>query len=102
MDDNSLGMCILPGETKYIKAKEFELNDGVGIFSFLGDSKNLETKGFHWDLGKYLLRVRQTSFFFIKFVMFLMLSRHHQSHAVVFDLISHISILISSHIIYLL
>jgi len=52
MDDNSIGTCIMPGVTKYIKAQEFELNKGCGIFPMLGEEANVQTKGLKWNITK--------------------------------------------------
>jgi len=52
MDDNSIGTCIMPGVTKYIKAQEFELNKGCGIFPMLGEEVNVQTKGLKWNITK--------------------------------------------------
>ncbi len=52
MDNNSIGTCILPGKTKYIRSKSFENSEGCGIFPLMGGTANVKTTGLKWDLGK--------------------------------------------------
>jgi len=52
MDNNSLGTCILPGKTIYMRSKEFEFDAGCGVFPLLGDKVELETKGLKWNISK--------------------------------------------------
>jgi len=52
MDNNSIGTCILPGKTKYIKAKNFEIKTGCGIFPFLTETAHVQTSGLRWDIKK--------------------------------------------------
>jgi thiamine pyrophosphokinase len=52
MDDNSIGTCILPGFTKYIRAQDFELKAGCGIFPMLGEEATVQTKGLKWNITK--------------------------------------------------
>lgn len=55
IDNNSVGTCILPGKTKYIRAKMFEKEKGCGFFPFLGEVHGLVTKGLRWNVGKYFI-----------------------------------------------
>jgi len=50
IDNNSIGTCILPGKTVYIKAKSFEMEKGCGFFPFLGQIDYLRTKGLRWNI----------------------------------------------------
>lgn len=52
MDNNSLGTCILPGKTIYMRSKEFEFDAGCGVFPLLGGKVELETKGLKWNISK--------------------------------------------------
>jgi thiamine pyrophosphokinase len=52
MDDNSIGTCILPGKTRYIRSMQFEENAGCGIFPLLGEEAKVQTKGLKWNLGQ--------------------------------------------------
>ena len=54
IDNNSIGTCILPGKTRYIRAKAFEKEKGCGFFPFLGEVEGLATKGLRWNVGKFL------------------------------------------------
>ena len=63
MDNNSIGTCILPGKTKYIKAKKFEINTGCGIFPFLGDVAHVQTKGLRWNIGRFYILNFEIIFF---------------------------------------
>jgi len=51
IDNNSIGTCILPGKTKYIRAKKFEVGAGCGMFPLLGVEAQVETKGLRWNVG---------------------------------------------------
>jgi len=55
MDNNSIATCILPGKTKYIRSKEFEMDKGCGFFPFTGEIKCLKTKGLRWNIGKIFI-----------------------------------------------
>jgi len=52
IDNNSIGTCILPGKTKYIRSKLFEQDAGCGMFPLLGEQAKVATKGLKWDLGQ--------------------------------------------------
>jgi thiamine pyrophosphokinase len=52
MDDNSIGTCILPGKTRYIRSSQFEENAGCGIFPLLGEEAKVQTKGLKWNLDQ--------------------------------------------------
>ena len=51
IDDNSIGTCILPGKTTYIKANKFERNEGCGLFPLVDAEANVKTKGLKWNIG---------------------------------------------------
>jgi thiamine pyrophosphokinase len=52
IDNNSIGTCILPGKTTYIRSKHFEQDAGCGMFPLLGEQAKVQTKGLKWDLGQ--------------------------------------------------
>lgn len=54
IDNNSIGTCILPGKTTYIRSKVFEQDAGCGMFPLLGEQAKVQTKGLKWDVGKHL------------------------------------------------
>lgn len=58
MDNNSIGTCILPGRTRYIRAQKFEKSAGCGIFPLLGVNVSVETKGLKWDLSIIFVNLR--------------------------------------------
>jgi thiamine pyrophosphokinase len=51
IDNNSIGTCILPGKTQYIRSKTFENPKGCGLFPLLGEQAKVCTKGLKWNLG---------------------------------------------------
>jgi len=51
IDNNSIGTCILPGKTTYIRSKVFEQDAGCGMFPLLGEQAKVQTKGLKWDVG---------------------------------------------------
>lgn len=51
IDNNSIGTCILPGKTTYIRSKHFEQDAGCGMFPLLGEQAKVTTKGLKWDVG---------------------------------------------------
>jgi thiamine pyrophosphokinase len=51
MDENSMATCIMPGRSRYIKAKNFEMSKGVGFFPLFG-AAIMKTKGLKWDLDE--------------------------------------------------
>ena len=58
IDNNSIGTCILPGKTKYIRARNFEQEAGCGMFPLLGTEAHVETKGLKWNVGNtYIFRL---------------------------------------------
>jgi len=57
MDDNSIGTCILPGVTKYIRAQDFELKAGCGIFPMLGKEATVQTKGLKWNISNFFKKI---------------------------------------------
>jgi thiamine pyrophosphokinase len=52
IDNNSIGTCILPGKTTYIRSKHFEQDAGCGMFPLLGEQAKVQTKGLKWDVGQ--------------------------------------------------
>jgi len=59
MDNNSIGTCILPGKTRYIRSKDFELSQGCGIFPLLGETARVRTKGLKWNIGNITIELHE-------------------------------------------
>jgi len=51
MDNDSMGTCLLPGKTQYIRSKVFEQDAGCGIFPLMGEQAHVQTKGLKWNIG---------------------------------------------------
>jgi thiamine pyrophosphokinase len=51
IDNDSIGTCILPGKTRYIRAEKFEKSAGCGMFPLMGMEAKVQTKGLKWNVG---------------------------------------------------